>query len=435
MDIFVSSICLYPLLRAYSQQLQWKARLVKGCKDEKGFYEICHSQQVDKQLQLTAKGMMKQHRHIPSLVELVDVEGLLQTASATIARNIIALWCRLGVSLNISDGIFYQREILTMADGGTIALDWAISMNQYNRNKSISYRDLPKDKIVIFLHGILGDSKSEYIYHFLPTLIAQGYTPVVYIARGNDDLPLTSPSLFSGKIANDLYEITRYLKLTYRSCQLFAVGYSLGASSLLNYLSRMKDLSFLTAAVSVCPPWNVIKNSLYPSPYSYLGSALIGIPLKLYILRHYRGLVQLDSKFMEKVSLWKLLTGVTIKDYDEALFPIFWKSTLQENYEREKALGITEETISEDTFRPVTSSKTHKHIVDYYHDINSSDHIQDIQTPTLTIAAKDDPICPITYVPEIGTELVERLGQYNIIVSSSSLHSLLNSFLLTFCLD
>eukprot|EP01040_Poterioochromonas_malhamensis_P013899 gene13899-15338_t len=430
MELFVGSLLTFPLLRAYSKQhyyyahrknkfypherVSFEQKIPVNEFDKDQFYEICCSTHVRKDVKEAAISILRKNPHIPSIFELLDNFGELQTAVPSIMKSVFQAIQRFGLSLGIirSHGIIYRRELLTLADGGTVALDWAVAIEEYYKNPNISIADLNKEKIVLLLHGILGDSQSEYIYHFLPYLIAAGYTPIVYVARGNSDLPLTSPSFFSGKIANDFYEVTRYIRFTYQSndshCkdnnkyQMFAIGYSLGASSILNYLTRMKDLTYLTAAISICPPWNVIKNSLYPTFHSNIGSALIGIPLKLYFFRHYRTLYQLNSTLAQKISIWKIITGITIKDYDEALYPIFWKSTLNENYQREKELLASNNNtsiITKDQFQPIVSSRTHQNIVDYYHDINSSDHVHEITIPTLVLSALDDPICPHNYIP------------------------------------
>jgi predicted alpha/beta-fold hydrolase len=533
MEYFVTSLCLYPFIKAYCTQRQYIHKHGKFIRQHQKrnssdhritydqsavplehHYELCHSSQVKSELVDKIAKILKRHSHIPTLIELLDYHGILQTLASVIVRNMIRAFknCLMFTPFRHSDAFLYKREFVTMSDGGTVALDWGYSFDmmtkKQKKHEEVTIKDLSKEKIVILLHGILGNSQAEHLYFLVPQLVAAGYTPVVYIARGCDDnLPLTSDSFFSGKLANDLYEIVRYLKLTYQQStlssassgsgsqqfKLFAVGFSLGASSLLNYLTKMKEFSFLNAAVSVCPPWNIIKNS--EKFIAKLFSALIGFNLKLYFFKHYSVLKRTNPQLANEVSIWKILTSLTVGDYDNALYKTFCESTLTLNYEKEKrdyqqyllkrkheaqshqqqSLPASNEpqpdmnpktepsglssssylltssmsstspsstlssspdspavsstvavvdSVSQSTTSPSSVSSTeiipfppsprfltkelyqpivrrayHQSTMSYYLDINSSDNIHDIETPTITIAAMDDPVCPHDNIP------------------------------------
>lgn len=428
MEYFAASLISFPFLRAWSKQQYYlqisRQKLVKHPSNVEQSphtyyhgehcYEICRSPHADKRLYQNLIAILEKNERVPSLVELLDYHGILQTGYCCVMRSLIraAVNGLIACRINTKYGVMFRRERVTMSDGGTIALDWAIDLDTYYANPGITIEEIPKEKVVILLHGILGDSQSEYIYFFVQQLLKAGYTPVVYIARGCSDLAISSSSFFSGKLANDMYEVVRYIKLDYQKQQrdsrhphhqrkqkIFAIGYSLGASSLLCYLSRLKENAFLTAAVAVCPPWNVTKVSLYPTTLSKFGSSLIGIPLKLFFFRHYSSVIQHNPEVAHKISYWEVMRSITIKDFDLALYRCFYESSLTANYEREKSLGITEDTFSQETYAPIVPTKCHETLLSYYHDLNSSDHAHEIAVPTLTLSPLDDPICPHHAVP------------------------------------
>jgi hypothetical protein len=239
MEYFITSVFLYPLISAYCKQRQYirkhdkfiRQRQKRNSSDHRitydqsvvpleHHYELCHSSQVKSELVEKISKILKRHTHIPTLIELLDYHGILQTLTSVIVRNVIRAFKNflMFTPFQQSDAFLYKREFVKMSDGGTIALDWGYSFDLLQKKKkqrsSISFSsdhdiaiaDFSKEKIVILLHGILGNSQAEHIYFLVPQLIAAGYTPIVYIARGCDDnLPLTSDSFFSGKLANYLY--------------------------------------------------------------------------------------------------------------------------------------------------------------------------------------------------------------------------------------
>jgi predicted alpha/beta-fold hydrolase len=406
MEFFVGSIALFPVLRVVSNYhvyiYKYSRRPIAHSRDD--FYEICHSSKVNKDFYQKLKIILNSHPHVPSFIELIDFYGQYQTLFSSVVRSFLA--SILPVSFS------FIREYVVMSDGGTIALDWAVPNGQ-------SLKTLSKQKIVIILHGMLGSSKSEYIFFIVPQLIAAGYTPVVYISRGCDNLVLTSDSLYNGKVAPDFYEIIRYIKIHYQSRnltvneddtkeeeerKLYAIGYSLGGIALLNYLARLKENSFLTAAVSVCPPLHLNKatngHNYTETFLSRFFSFLIAIPVKLYFLRHYKTLFKFNPALQDRISLWKVLTSSSVFQYDIAMHSAYYKSLLDGNYQSEKYLEITEKSLSFKKFLPIRSMEHYSNVYDYYYDgTPSNDNIGDIAIPTLTLVAKDDPVCPDNNIP------------------------------------
>jgi predicted alpha/beta-fold hydrolase len=420
MEWFIGTVALYPFLKASSNKqhaiykerrriheekngvvrIENKKDIYRDVDHDSAFYEICHSSSVNSNYYQTFIKILGNNPHLPSLIELLDTNGILQTMIAFYVKNFLKIFLPFQ-----KKGIIYLPERLRMSDGGTVGLEWAVPVPKYWENPNITIKDLLKEKIVLLLPGILGEPYAEHVYFIAAHLAEAGYTAVVYTARGNGTLPLSSDSFFSGKVTNDFYEVVRYMKIHYQQPysekhRLFAIGYSLGGASLLNYLTKLKELSFLDAAIAVGPPYDIVKNSLYPTKLTTCGSAMIGLGLKSYFLRHYHAMRYYNPEVDKEIDYWQVMHSLTIKDYDDALYRSFYETTLRRNYEEEKKKGITVKNISPTHFHSaIAPTKKHQTVVDYYHDINASEHIKEIEIPTLVIAAKDDPICPHDNIP------------------------------------
>ncbi len=68
------------------------------------------------------------------------------------------------------------REVLSLADGGEVALDWGIRKEQ-----NLSEQDLP---VLLILPGITGYSSKNYVMHLVQDGLVAGYRPVVFNQRG-----------------------------------------------------------------------------------------------------------------------------------------------------------------------------------------------------------------------------------------------------------
>ncbi len=355
------------------------------------FYEINHSATIKQTIYNTVKSVLRAHPHVPSFIELCDYYGLLQTSIGLMIRGIIRFFKPCTV---------YNRELVRLSDGGTVALDWGLSPSSASRTVT------PGHKIAIILPGMLGDSASEYIYFLIPQLIKAGYSPVVYVARGNHHLQVTSDSLFPGKIADDLYEVIRFIRLKYcissekeNPYKLYGVGFSLGGIGLLNYVSKMKEQSFLTATISVGPPYYGGQVAYSSGFLSDLFSGLIGIPLKMYFKKHYLSLIQANSEIGTFISYDTVLQTKTISQFNDKMYKMYYRSTLIDNYQREKSQKITFNNITNDNYKPIKASKRCNDVMEYYSDGNPGESVRDIATPTLVLAAKDDPVCPHENIP------------------------------------
>ena len=367
MEYLLSSIVLHAFRRRYVRLCEEHERLenyvVYSTEIEEG-----ESTSKKPTLKDRIGKILRENIHYPSLLELVDYHGQVQTSGQfntrhvmRVLKNYLFFWSR----------VYFEREERIMkSDGGTVALDWA----------RLAYLPSPSEDrpIVFVLHGLLGDSQSEYVYHFCGHLIEAGYRPVVMVARGCGGLKITSGSTFSGKISSDCYECVHYLREKYPNVKMFGIGYSLGAASILHYLAHTENDAGFTAAVAVSPPWNTVNTAMYPSYLSSWWSNILANMLKVYFFQHYSTLAKCSPDEYGKISLWSLLFAGTVGEFDKLCFHAYRKITFKK---------------AEDGKRLEAEFHRFPDLQSYYVDISAVNFVHHITVPTLGISSLDDPIC------------------------------------------
>jgi predicted alpha/beta-fold hydrolase len=142
--------------------------------------------------------------------------------------------------------IEFQRERITMNDGDFLDLDWAMAKTNVGPGTK---------SVVILLHGLEGNAQRSYIRGQAATLLSSGFNICAMNFRGcsgTDNLRLQSYN--AGKI-EDLDQVVRHVTKLNQYSRIYAVGFSLGGSLLLNYLGAKKGdyLQILRAAVVSTP--------------------------------------------------------------------------------------------------------------------------------------------------------------------------------------
>jgi predicted alpha/beta-fold hydrolase len=85
----------------------------------------------------------------------------------------------IGGSSPYGKGYEFARELITLPDGGTVSIDWAITSVQ-NVNK-----------ILLIAPGLTGGSKSQYIRNAVEEAEGFGFTVGVMHGRGIEGTPIT----------------------------------------------------------------------------------------------------------------------------------------------------------------------------------------------------------------------------------------------------
>ncbi len=143
------------------------------------------------------------------------------------------------IILKFSYPIKYHREILTLSDGGTIALDWVLDHEG----------DLPRKHssrpILCCFSGLSGGNDNLYLYSMIKEATQNGYKCVVINFRGCAGLKLTSPMIYwINTWKTDVQEPLEYIHAKYCSGldpdypgrNIYGYSVSLGAAMLTRYI-------------------------------------------------------------------------------------------------------------------------------------------------------------------------------------------------------
>jgi uncharacterized protein len=186
--------------------------------------------------------------------------------------------------------IHYKRRIFksdSVSYPGQFAVDFVIPQPEKPepRDRSLpprthNFTDVEFDKycepednspIIIGMHGISGGSHEQYIRHFLRPLTNNGWTGCVINARGCAWSTITSQWLFNARATWDIRQLVKWFKEKWPKRKVYAIGFSLGANILCNYIGEEADKCLLEAAVLVSNPFNLdVANSALES--SWIGS-------------------------------------------------------------------------------------------------------------------------------------------------------------------
>ena len=294
----------------------------------------------------------------------------------------------------------YQRELLPMACGGVVALDWPLSVDdethkyrertpemlEKTRNldkdfephrKSIPnqtpkidkvleehYRTLPEDApTLVLMSGIAGGSHDKYLKHMLRRAVMKGYRVVAFNARGTSESPLLTPQFYSASFTGDTRAVMKEMKRRFPNAPLFAVGWSLGANILTNTLGEDGEDAVVDAACSMCNPFDLNRcdENLQKGFWGKLYSKSMANNMRKLFEPHkhlFQGLREYEPALVRKAR--------TVRDFDEA---------------------ITRVTFG---FSSVDA---------YYEASGSRRKIADVRVPLLCVQAKDDPIASIEAIP------------------------------------
>eukprot|EP00049_Salpingoeca_infusionum_P027300 m.31547 g.31547 ORF g.31547 m.31547 type:complete len:411 (-) comp9430_c0_seq1:290-1522(-) len=281
---------------------------------------------------------------------LFDVAGVLSTSLPHLYREfhfdttidrIVARKTRQRSGTSVR-GVF-ERELLTMSDGGTIGLDWSLATTTESERKQA---------LVLILHGLCGESLSRYVVHTVESANASGYDTVTLVARGCGGVRLTTSYGFHAAHTGDIEECLVHLQSLFPTRPIYAVGFSLGAGQLALYLGKAGQKSRVSAAVCISPSWDFrLKEPTFPVWSRFKLSA----DAKKFAASNMAELEQ-NSKFDPEA----VLGARTLIEFDAtAVVPVFGFRDVREYHTQSSACRLA----------------------------------NNIFVPTLAISALDDPIC------------------------------------------
>ena len=212
--------------------------------------------------------------------------------------------------------------------------------------------------MLIALHGLSGGSHEVYLRETLAPLTASGWAACVINGRGCALSRITTPQWFNSRSTWDVRQLIITLTQLFPNRPLYAVGFSLGANILTNYVGEEGNRCILRAAVACSNPWNLeICNT--EMQRTWLGlevyAATMGGNLKKLFARHREQILKNPDVDEEKVKKCKY-----IFEFDRHVQCPTW------GYPTEGA---------------------------YYRDAQSVDALLGVRIPFLGINAEDDPVC------------------------------------------
>lgn len=250
--------------------------------------------------------------------------------------------------------VSYRREILSLADGGRVALDWLEPPN--------SSQESP---IVVILPGLLGDSQAEYVKSLALTIGSMGLKAVVFNYRGLAGVALETARLYCASSYEDLSDVLNHVGRVNPGVKIIAAGISMGGIILGNYLVRKTDesRSILTAAFMISLPWNM-----------------------------HKGLESIERPILNRTLNRHLAAGLCRL---VSRHGVLWGEQFSWNME---------EVVVSKSIRDFDVRFTSKHFgfVDldsYYAYATLHDKLHWIQVPTLCLSAADDPFQPLEAIP------------------------------------
>jgi len=302
--------------------------------------------------------------------------------------------------------VAYQREVLAMPDGGYATLDWPLSVDgdvdlqsTYNdekesemtraapacevekngppfvnqvfnqdvlvRRRLMAHQEsIAEDApVLVLMSGIAGGSHDKYLKHFLKRARSQGFRCVAFNCRGTSESPLTTPQFYSASYTGDIRHVVNELHERFPNAPLLAIGWSLGANILTNFLGEEGENSKLTAAAALCNPFdlNACDTALESGFFGKIYSQAMAKNMRKLFAPHENLFAGLPKYKPELVKSAK-----TVRDFDEA---------------------ITRVTFG---FPSVDA---------YYEYSGSKNKIHNVAIPLMTVQALDDPIAISSSIP------------------------------------
>ncbi|TVU36349.1 hypothetical protein EJB05_18281, partial [Eragrostis curvula] len=150
----------------------------------------------------------------------------------------------------------YKRQLYTVHDGGTVALDWLPASDLEGADGFIS-KDA-STPLAVVVPGLTSDSSAAYVKHLVYSMASKGWNVVVSNHRGLGGVSITSDCFYNGGWTEDIREVINYLHHKYPKTPLFCVGTSIGANILVKYLGEEDETTPVAGAVSICSPWDLL---------------------------------------------------------------------------------------------------------------------------------------------------------------------------------
>ena len=254
----------------------------------------------------------------------------------------------------------YRRTRWDTPDGDFIDLDWS-----EGRDSGAGNQDTEGSPLVVLFHGLEGDSRRHYARTLVHDATTRGCRAVVVHFRGcSGEANRLARAYHSGDSA-ELDWIVRRLKRMHGTCDLFAVGVSLGGNALLKWLGE-------TGAAAGA----IVRRAAAVSAPVDLTAAGAALGRGFGHAYSYNFLVTMKRKSLAKLARYPGL-------YDPA---------------RVRAARTLRE------FDECVTAPLHGFagVDDYWTRASSKQWLRHVAVPTLMINARNDPFLPASALPTAG---------------------------------
>ncbi|RLN25113.1 embryogenesis-associated protein EMB8-like [Panicum miliaceum] len=253
----------------------------------------------------------------------------------------------------------YKRQLYTVRDGGTIALDWLLASDLEDADGFISKDD--STPLVVVVPGLTSDSAAAYVKHLVYSIASKGWNVVVSNHRGLGGVSITSDCFYNGGWTEDVREVIKYLHHRYPKTPLFCIGTSIGANIVVKYLGEEGENTPVAGAASICSPWDLLIGDRFISRklVQRIYDKALAIGLK--------GYAKLHQPVLARLANWEgIKKSRSIREFDH------YATCVVARYE------------TVDT---------------YYRRCSSASFVGNVSVPLLCINALDDPLCTREAIP------------------------------------
>ncbi|MES1908302.1 MAG: hypothetical protein MHM6MM_001262 [Cercozoa sp. M6MM] len=245
---------------------------------------------------------------------------------------------------------------------GVLVLDWAHPKVDSHGCDGTKLEAAP---IVVLCHGLTGDSNASYVRTVTKKLTDSGYRVCVLNARGNAVNTLHTPQFHNASNSDDLRVTLHRARARFPEAPLFALGYSLGAAVVGNYVGEQCSLHAqcgVTAAACLAPPVDMVACSKF-----------------------------LHDNWLRRVSYSGHLAKALVRMADHAseLFDhsdATLRLTGTRRQESQKSLLAFDRHVTAPNGGFVSAG-------DYHRQASMARNVPFISVPTLVLCADDDPVC------------------------------------------
>ncbi|MGF1669291.1 MAG: YheT family hydrolase [Balneolaceae bacterium] len=259
------------------------------------------------------------------------------------------LWCRGGHRQTIFSSLFKasvdigaERLRINTPDQDFLDIDF-----KENKNSK---------RAAILFHGLEGSSRRYYITHLAKVLFLNGYSTIAVNFRSCSGDMNRKPRFYHSGETDDLETVIKWANESFPTHKLFAAGFSLGASTLFNFLRRHRTAHPIQAIAAISTPFDLKKDSLN------LNNGLNRI-YNYYFLKSLRKKIELKRKKFPDLPEF---TGSTLYEFDDQITA------------------------------PLHGFKDADH---YYESCSSAFFIDCIQSPVMIIHSRQDPLSPYHFCP------------------------------------